>query len=358
MALEKHKSRYRRLLQNQDVQRLILTLIFNTVIALVLTGIGYGGGIGVSLVFSHSIGLSILFLIRPVLSRRGQTGWGLLLFVALILGSVAGTMIALVLTGKLGSGEFGSTMFIRNLMLGLVLGGVATWFFITREWIRRARADIRERKLREIEAEKNQLESRLRMLQAQVEPHFLFNTLAHLMSLIDSDVVKGKEMLGYLIDYLRSSLLHARRTRVTVADEMAVVDAYLGILSLRMGDRMHVIRDIQPELETRQVIPMLLHPLVENAIKHGLEPEPGPGELRIAVRGNDEQLVLEVQDNGAGFTGQDNGGGHGLANLRERLKIFYGDRASLLLEERQEGGVCARITIGEVTDGGNNSPDC
>lgn len=350
-------SRYQRLWENLGVQRLVLTLLFNTVIALVLTGIGYGAGLGINLVFSHCIGLSILFLIRPVLARRGQSGWAFLLFTALIVGSGAGTLIALLLTGRLGSDEFGSTMFARNLMLGLVLGGVVTWFFITREWIRRARADIRERKLREVEAEKNQLEAKLGMLQAQVEPHFLFNTLAHLMSLIDSDVAKSKEMLGYLIDYLRSSLLHARRVRVTVADELAVIDAYLGILSLRMGDRVRVTRDVEPGMEARMVIPMLLHPLVENAIKHGLETAPGPGELVIAVHERDEQLVLEVQDNGVGFTGDGSGGGHGLANLRERLKTVYGDGADLLLEERQDGGVCARITIDEVPDDWNNSPD-
>ena len=350
-------SGYRRLWENQDVQRLGLTLVFNTVIALVLTGIGYGDGLGPALVFSHCIGLSILFLIRPVIARRGQSGWGLLLFIALIVGSAVGTGIGLVLTGKLGSDEFGSTMFARNLMLGLVLGGVVTWFFITREWIRRARADIRERKLRETEAEKNQLEAKLRMLQAQVEPHFLFNTLAHLMSLIDSDVAKSKEMLGYLIDYLRSSLLHARRTRVSVADEMGVIDAYLGILSLRMGERMRVTRDVEPGLATRTVIPMLLHPLVENAIKHGLEAAPGAAELSISVREREGRLILEVEDNGAGFTGDGSSGGHGLANLRERLKTFYGDSASLVLEERQGGGVSARVTIDEVGYGGRNSPD-
>lgn len=324
--------------------RLLLTLAFNTLIAVVLTIIDYGDGLFVNLVFSHCIGISIFLSVTPWFIRPGGSRPSAWMLVALLLGSVLGVSLALLLTGKWHQ-AFGSGVFMRNLLLAVLFGGLAVWVFMTREWLHRARAELHEQQLRDVQMRKGQVEARLRMLQAQVEPHFIFNTLAHLMSLIDSDPARGKEMLDHLIDYLRTSLSHARRDWVTIAEEMEVVDAYLAVLAMRTGERMRVEREIEEAVLECPVPPMLLQPLVENAIKHGIEPRTGQGNVVVGARREDSCLVLEVRDDGPGFSGTSSGSGHGIVNLRERLQSGYGECADFVLEELPDGGVMARITI-------------
>jgi len=329
-----------------DWQRLALTLVFNTLIGLGLTLVGYGGGLVINLVFSQALGLSIFFAVTPALRPGLSAGRrAVLLVLGLVLGSVLGTLLALFLTGLMPQEGLLSEIFLRNLLLGLVFGLIVTYFFLTREWLRQARNELHQSELRDLKAQKLQLETELRLLQAQVEPHFLFNTLAHLMSLIDSDTARARQMLGHLIDYLRASLQHSRQERTALRHELSVVQSYLGILRLRLGDRVRCHFEVSEALQEREVPPMLLQPLVENAIKHGLEPRVGEGQLWIGASESDNVFYLSVTDDGLGFGMANAGLGEGIRNLRARLRAFYGDGARLELQEHSGGGVRAVIAI-------------
>ena len=202
----------------------------------------------------------------------------------------------------------------------------------------------REReRTRGAELERLALDAQLRSLQAQIEPHFLFNTLANVVSLIDGAPDKARRMLERLIDLLRASLAASRSERTTLGHECALVGAYLDILRIRMGERLQYAIDLPAELAEATVPPLSLQPLVENAIKHGLEPKLAGGTVSVRARAVDGALQVDVEDDGLGFDDQ-NGIGVGLANLRERLGAAYGERARVVVSDRAPG-TCVRLTI-------------
>jgi signal transduction histidine kinase len=204
-------------------------------------------------------------------------------------------------------------------------------------------------KSRQIEAEKRATEAQLRVLQAQIEPHFLFNTLANVQSLIDSEPATAKRMLESFIDYLRCSLTHLRGDDSTLGNELAMADAYLTLMRMRMADRLDFRIALDDEsLRQARVPPLLLQPLVENAIHHGLECKVDGGKVTVSARVDDSQLVLAVEDDGLGLsdsparrTGRA-GNGVALANLTQRLASRYGADASFKLEALASG---ARATL-------------
>ena len=186
-------------------------------------------------------------------------------------------------------------------------------------------------------------EAQLRLLQGQIEPHFLFNTLANVQSLIDFDPDRAKLMLERFTDYLRASLGQLRGDSTTLAQEFAMLEAYLGLMQLRMGERLRVRLDLAEDLAGFELPPLLVQPLVENAIRHGIEPAPAGGELAIRCHGG-EMLVVEVENSGCAFA-PDERQGIGLANVRERLRACHGEQATLELEPHDGGGLLARIRL-------------
>lgn len=190
-----------------------------------------------------------------------------------------------------------------------------------------------------------QIEAELSALQAQIEPHFLFNTLATVKRLYDVAPGLGRDMLASLIAYLQSALPGMRSQRACLGDELERVRHYLAILQMRMGERLRFEIEVPAELRDAEMPPMVIATLVENAIKHGLSPLPEGGCLRVlARRGEAGQLVVEVRDDGRGFAGA-GGSGVGLANTRARLSALYGAEASLSLEALDPRGVLARVTL-------------
>ena len=189
-------------------------------------------------------------------------------------------------------------------------------------------------------------EARLQALQAQVEPHFLYNTLANVQALIETDPPAANLMVGHLIDYLRAALPKMRESVSTVAQEVELARAYLNILKMRMGDRMEFSIDVGDQSGASALPPLMLPSLVENAIKHGLEPLREGGRIDIATRIEGDRLLITVTDNGRGMDGTiATGGGVGLSNIRERLVALYGDNASLVIEENAPRGVIAKINL-------------
>ena len=218
---------------------------------------------------------------------------------------------------------------------------------ITRAITRRVAEKRRGEQLRarQTENEKERTVARLNLLHAQVEPHFLYNTLASAQYLTRTDPQQADHMLGHLIHYLRHSLPQRDDTLSTLGDELERTRAYLEIMRLRMGPRLALQIDVPDTLRAMAIPPMMLQTLVENAIKHGLEPKPGGGTVWILARRDDNAVSITVADDGRGFSDAGGGTGIGLKNVRERLRLIYGADASLSVVGNAPEGVAATITV-------------
>jgi signal transduction histidine kinase len=191
-------------------------------------------------------------------------------------------------------------------------------------------------------------EARLQMLQAQIEPHFLFNTLATVRRLYRADPTAAESMLDNLMRYLAVALPQMRASDSTLGRETALAEAYLGIQQIRMGRRLRFAIEVPAELREARFPPMMLLTLTENAIKHGLNPLPEGEFIRVSARLENGLLRLDVADSGQGFV-KTSGGGTGLANIRARLAAMYGSAAQLSVELNRPRGVAATIGLPYAT---------
>jgi len=214
-----------------------------------------------------------------------------------------------------------------------------------REVARRERAELEAAAAR---SDQERATAELKTLRAQVEPHFLYNTLSNVVSLIDREPATAKHMTERLIGYLRHTLDASRRDNASVGDELAIVNDYLEILRLRMGDRLAFSIEATDEVRAIPLSPMLLQPLVENAIKHGLEPKIEGGSIAVSAAVHESILQIRITDTGLGFgvATDTAGSGSGLTNVRARLKALYGDAAKLTIEQPTEGTrICISLPI-------------
>jgi anti-sigma regulatory factor (Ser/Thr protein kinase) len=221
------------------------------------------------------------------------------------------------------------------------------------------RVRARTQRLLAERAHRLQVEAQLQTLQAQLEPHMLFNTLANLHALIDTQPAKAQDMLAHLIDYLRATLNASRRGSISLGEEMAQVQNYLHLMQIRMGSRLRVQIDIPHRLYEWSVPPMLIQPLVENALKHGLEPKPDGGLLRIQAWEEAGKLHVCVTDDGQGVDAaaantapaistlpNTHTGGFGLACVRSRLQACWGSAAQLSVGRAPSGiGTVSTLTM-------------
>ncbi len=240
--------------------------------------------------------------------------------------------------------------------LGLAVWGASLWLaangnLFGPDWEeRKVQEYLARANLKRVSSEKQLVQAQLRLLQAQIEPHFLFNTLANVQSLVKREPDTAQNMLDHFITYLRQSLAASRKGEGTLGQEVDLLRNFLEILRLRMGARLNYSLDVPQGLLNQPLAPMLLQPLVENAIRHGLEPKAEGGTLRVAARTEGSQLIIDVSDDGLGFEGappagpRSDGSGVGLANLRERIAMLYDGKASLELMEASPGTL-ARLSL-------------
>jgi two-component sensor histidine kinase len=205
-------------------------------------------------------------------------------------------------------------------------------------------------KNRQIEAERRATEARLKLLQGQIEPHFLFNTLANVASLMEHDTPRARLMLETFVDYLRASLGSLRVAEYTLGDELALVESYLRIIQIRMDTRLAYKIDVPDALRSLALPALTLQPLVENAVLHGLEPKIEGGTVTVTARLEGRQLVLGVTDDGLGLPTtpahqRRSGSGTALANIRERLSEVHGSAATLTVTGGSGGGVRAMLSL-------------
>ena len=226
-----------------------------------------------------------------------------------------------------------------------IFGGVIAFFFFSRKEIAQTRELADQERIQRLTSEKQTVQTQLKLLQAQIEPHFLFNTLSTIASLLDTDVAAGKSMLTDLTRYLRASLTTTRADQTTLGTELELVAAYLNILKGRMGRRLRVAIDIPEDLKPLPLAPMLIQPLVENAVIHGIDPQIEGGALEIHAHRNQGAVEIVVTDTGRGFTTDSQGGGMGITNVRDRLAALYGDKGRLRFTENRPSGVRATIEV-------------
>ncbi|HEX2012110.1 MAG TPA: histidine kinase, partial [Roseateles sp.] len=236
------------------------------------------------------------------------------------------------------------TWAISTTLLWVLLGGVAYGLLQAARAERAAHRQLLATARQHEALQAQQLEAQLSALNAQIEPHFLFNTLANVKRLYETAPERGRDMLVSLIAYLRAALPSMRRSESTLGQELDLVRSYLTILQMRMGERLDFAIDAAPSLLAARLPPMVLPTLVENAIKHGLSPLPEGGRITISAHLREDELAVEVRDNGQGFAAS-GGSGVGLANTRARLAALFGGRAALELEAALPRGVVARVRL-------------
>ncbi|MDP3655189.1 MAG: histidine kinase [Rhodoferax sp.] len=340
------------------LERCIQAAVLNTVIALGLTAFGEKE-FGTNLVYSQCIGLSIWALLdggHRLLMPDRRAHWRRLFWfvpVGATLGYVLGTLVANTLLNTHNSVTFWVSeprKAFGFLVLSLVAGGGCTYYFMSREQLATAREDMAHADAQAQAAQRHAAESQLKLLQTQLEPHMLFNTLANLRVLIGLDPTRAQDMLDRLVAYLRATLDASRATRHSLQAEFDRLHDYLELMAVRMGPRLHYTLDLPPELATRQVPPLLLQALVENSIKHGLEPKVEGGTITISARQAHGRLTLEVADTGVGSPRDlnlppPNHSSFGLAQVRERLHTCFGDQGAINFIAGCAGGTRASITF-------------
>ena len=260
-----------------------------------------------------------------------------------VLGYAIGNEIANALLGRNVPGPFNASLeqTLTVLVLAIVPGVVITFVFHSRETIAAQEALMQQ-------AERQAAEQQLKLLESQLEPHMLFNTLANLRALIGVDPARAQAMLDRLIAFLRASLAGSRASRHSIEDEFARLADYLALLQIRMGGRLQTRFEIGAGAAAAQVPALLLQPLVENSIKHGLEPQVAGGRVEVGANRDGDALVIRVRDTGVGprFDGAEPAG-FGLGHVRERLATLYGDAASFSFEPAPgaEGGAIATVRL-------------
>lgn len=302
------------------------------------------------LVISNAIGVSASVL-GALLNTFGAVRFGPVARVVLIAPAsvVIGVEFAAITVGGaphlLGRGGADAWL---NYGTSFVIAGVACAFFTVLGQALRMRASLETQRREAAELRQSETAARLALLQAQIEPHFLFNTLANIQSLIERDPKRAASMLDSLNRYLRASLSRTRGATSTLEDELELVEALLKIAQVRLEDRLRYEIDVPESLRGLTLPPLLLQPLVENALLHGSEPSIEGGRIRIVGRQEGETLALEVIDSGVGLGHATKlHGGVGLANVRARLVSLYGERGRVTVAANADAarGVTASLSI-------------
>jgi signal transduction histidine kinase len=354
---------YFRRFPRSPARDVLYTLLWNAALAVLFTMIALIFGdvqnplrvLGDNMVFAQCIGFVIHLLFWTVdwlTGRRMHAGgiWLRTAYYALLpmVGVFIGFWIAyslLHLDGPRGW-MFTPRGIVSTGLLSLVITAIMLAVFIPRERAAKAEAAMAREQARVAAAERETTAARMKLLEAQVEPHFLYNTLAHVKSMIDSEPAGAQTMLDGLIKLLRATAVGASAT-TTLGSQVELLRAYLEILALRMGSRLAWAIDVPASLNPLPVPPMLLQPVVENAIKHGLEPKLAGGRVDIAATRLADRLFLTVTDTGLGIqtTRAIGSTGLGLSNLRERLAALYGTTAELVIEDNAPSGTRVRIAL-------------
>ncbi|MBP8148897.1 MAG: histidine kinase [Limnohabitans sp.] len=325
---------------------------------------GHPSAFDVSLVYAYAISTFIWlltdvprFAFKRLLRSPAPYYWPpalpatLMLLVGIPLGYILGTMVGDAYSGK---STWELWHFNRNRFWGLMVSALALSAAFVAFFHQRGKAESLANEV---------TQAQLMLLQSQLEPHMLFNTLAHLRALIGQDTARAHAMLDHLNDYLRTTLqatrLPVHQALHTLGDEFSRLGDYLSLMAIRMGPRMAFELDLPPALAKAPVPRFILQPLVENAIRHGLEPQVSGGRIEVQARAEGAQLLLTVRDNGSGISElaladaarpltpatERPSASWGLSHVRQRLHTLYGPRAGMHISPLPTGGTCVVLTL-------------
>jgi signal transduction histidine kinase len=328
------------------------------------TAKGHPSALDVSLVYAYAISTFIWlltdvprFAFKRLLRSPAPYYWPpalpatLMLLVGIPLGYVLGTLVG---DAYAGWSTWDLWHFNRNRFWGLMVTSIAISFAFVAYFSQRGKAESLANEV---------TQAQLMLLQSQLEPHMLFNTLAHLRALIGHDTARAHAMLDHLNDYLRTTLQATRlpmhQALHPLGDEFSRLGDYLSLMAIRMGPRMAFELDLPDALAKASVPRFILQPLVENAIRHGLEPQVSGGRIEVQARAEGAQLLLTVRDNGLGISqlaladagrplqadGTQAGPSWGLSHVRQRLHTLYGERAGMHISPVATGGTCVVLTL-------------
>ncbi|ENM5790343.1 sensor histidine kinase [Vibrio mimicus] len=330
-------------ISTQTLKSFGFTTLFCFVIALTTLTI-WGGSfsehIAISFGYGYSAFLSACWIERcwPKLSSR------LVNVLALSCAVVIGTFCAYLWLHKYP--EFNDfSAYKPIIILGFIFSAVCFLYFYAHEQKLIAQGALEAARRRQSEQEKALLLSQLKQLQSQIEPHFLFNTLANINALISVEPYKAQLMLEKLTELMRGAMRVKRTNTGDLREEMQLVDAYLGIQKIRLGERLEYTLPELADWGNLGMPPMLIQPLVENAVLHGIEPKAEGGAIHIRIEVTEGWFELAVEDNGMGFSDTPKGNGIALQNVRERLSGLFGDEGLLTVAQNYFGGVTATIRI-------------
>lgn len=339
------------LTQTLGWRRVLLTLVVATLTALALSPI-YVTPVPVLAGRATLAGLLALLVFGllehwPARLPRWMSRW-VLQVLGVVLAVPLGVLLAYLLStgGNLSAfwrNEARITGFLWMASSGLVLGALLALSAMLRQREESARAQALAFELERSELERRALDARLRLLQAQVEPHFLFNTLANVRALVDAGSPQASQVLGSLIAYLRAAVPRLNQPATTIGQELELVRAYLALMHLRMPDRLQFEVRAGPEVQGLRCPTMTLLTLVENAVRHGIDPGEEGGRIEVEVRREGARVHARVSDTGVGLRSGGDGLGTGLSTLRERLQLVFAGDAHLRLAAREGGGVVADV---------------
>jgi sensor histidine kinase YesM len=317
-------------------------------------------GLGINMLFSLGYGLPISMLETFFRTRKKPLRDVFINIISVSVGCMLGTTLVytyLVASGIMPFGFVGSTLFY-NYGFGFFFSTIGFYFFWSRYQNQTLTLELKKQQLKVAEARNLHQQAENRLLQSQMEPHFLFNTLANIQTLIDIDTVSAKKTIADLSKMLRAALNNTTKNECTLAEEMDIVRAYLSIQKIRMGDRFHVVETIDERSIHCSIPPMIIQPLVENSIKHGVERAMGNCTIFIETQCNEQSLVLTVSDHCESRQNQSSQSssyqkaknpmvelnestGHGISlnNINKRLAIRYGGAATLVQHENESGWV-------------------
>jgi sensor histidine kinase YesM len=308
------------------LRRLLQTMAFCLAIAGLIYAFDQHAQYEVAVVYSICIGLCSWALIdfgALLFPSAHETGWpqgvsGVLLPIAgNALGFVLGVSLADTWLGRSSWAAVTERQLLLSVLMSGIIGTIITYYFYSR-----GKSDHLEKQVNV--AKGMATEARLKLLETQLEPHMLFNTLANLRVLIGTDPQRAQDMLDRMVAYLRATLSASRTSNHPLAREFDRLRDYLELMSVRMGPRMHYVLDLPPDLADQSIPTLLLQPLVENSIKHGLEPKVEGGTITVRAMRDGQQLTLQVSDTGVGFDAAAGpSDGFGLAQVRERLTAAY-----------------------------------
>lgn len=328
----------------QLLKSLSITTVFCVVIAMITSNIWpspFYEHILISFGYGYSAVLCSFTLeyFFPALKKAYST------FIAMVLSIALGTFHASLWLNKYN--DFATLEALQPIvLLGLIFTGICFYYFYATEKTLLAEQALEVAKRKQVEHEKALALSQLSQLQSQIEPHFLFNTLANISALIELDSDKAKLMLEKLTDLLRGTLKTNRNPLITLEQEVELLSAYLSIQQIRLGERLTYKIDNQLN-EPISLPPLLIQPLVENAITHGIEPSAKGGELIVTFKQHGNRLHVSISDNGLGLNqmASTKGNGISLNNIKQRLHNLFDGSAAIIIVENEGGGVKADLSI-------------